>query len=174
DGLAFNPFADVLPQFGPVLLLPLQARKSMLGVIAVLRGPGAAEFDASTQASMAVFAGQAALALRLADTQYRMRELDILSERDRIARNLHDRVIQRLFGTGLALQGTVGRIRSPEIRARLTHTLDDLQAIVQDIRQSIFDLHEPDPGLPRLHQRLHDVIAEMTAETGLRTTVHVS
>lgn len=173
-GLAFNPFLDILPEFGPVLLLPLQARKSMLGVIAVLRAPGAPEFDDSTQASMAVFAGQAALALRLADTQYRMRELDVLSDRDRIARNLHDRVIQRLFASGLALEGTAQRIRSPEIRSRLTHTLDDLQAIVQDIRQSIFDLHEPVPGTPRLHQRLHDLVAEMTASTALRTTVHVS
>ncbi|WP_330180037.1 GAF domain-containing protein [Nocardia sp. NBC_01503] len=174
EGLVFNPFPDLSPQFGPVLLLPLQARKQMLGVLAVLRAPGTPEFDASTQAMMAVFAGQAALALRLADTQYRMRELDVLSDRDRIARNLHDRVIQRLFATGLMLEGTAQRIRSPEIRNRLGNSLDDLQSIVQDIRQSIFDLHEPDPGAPRLHQRLHGLVAEMTSETRHRTTVHVS
>ncbi|MBF6180835.1 GAF domain-containing protein [Nocardia otitidiscaviarum] len=174
QGLAFNAFTDILPAFGPVLLLPLQARKSMLGVLAVCRSPEAPEFDTPTQAMMAVFAGQAALALRLADTQFRMRELDVLSERDRIARSLHDRVIQRLFATGLVLQGTAQRIRTPEIRTRLGRTLDDLQSIVQDIRQSIFDLHEPETGSARLHQRLHDLIAEMTAEADLRTTVHVS
>lgn len=174
EGLAYNPFPDIDAEFGPVLLLPLQARSTMLGVLVVLRACGAPEFDPSATAMMTVFAGQAALALRLADTQTRMRELDVLSDRDRIARNLHDRVIQRLFATGLALQGTAQRIRSPEIRDRLAQSLDDLQSIVQDIRESIFDLHGATAMHPPLHQRLHDVVTEMTAETKLRTTVHVS
>ncbi|MGW4249731.1 sensor histidine kinase, partial [Nocardia sp. NPDC004722] len=174
EGLALNPFPDSHTEFGPVLLLPLRARRSMLGVLGVLRAPGEPDFDASAIAMMTVFAGQAALALRLADNQSRMRELDVLSERDRIARNLHDRVIQRLFATGLVLQGTAQRIRSPEIRDRLHQSLDDLQTIVQDIRQSIFDLHGRAIGQAPLHQSLHDLVAEMTAETKLRTTVHVS
>ncbi|MEC3953148.1 GAF domain-containing sensor histidine kinase [Nocardia sp. CDC153] len=174
EGLAHNPFPELHTEFGPVLLLPLRARQSMLGVLGVLRAPGEPDFDASAIAMMTVFAGQAALALRLADNQFRMRELDVLSERDRIARNLHDRVIQRLFATGLAVQGTAQRIRSPEIRDRLYQSLDDLQSIVQDIRQSIFDLHGPAIGQVPLQQGLHDLVAEMTAETKLRTTVHVS
>lgn len=174
NGFMYDPFPGVLSESGPVLLLPLQARNQMLGVLVLLRAPGSPDFDASAQAMMAVFAGQAALALRLADAQTRMRELDVLSDRDRIARTLHDRVIQRLFVTGLALQGTTQRVRTPEIRNRLNHSLEDLQSIVMDIRQSIFDLREPTPGSPRLHQRLHDVVAEMTAEAGLRTTIHVS
>ncbi|MFF2549526.1 GAF domain-containing protein [Nocardia sp. NPDC058058] len=174
EGLEFNPFPEIDADYGPVLLLPLQARRSMLGVLVVLRATGAPEFDPSATAMMTVFAGQAALALRLADTQSRMRELDVLSDRDRIARNLHDRVIQRLFATGLAIQGTAQRIRSTEIRDRLSRSLDDLQSIVQDIRESIFDLHGAGTGQAPLHQRLYDVVTEMTAETTLRTTVHVS
>ncbi|AYF74896.1 GAF domain-containing protein [Nocardia yunnanensis] len=173
-GLAVDPMPAASRRFGPVLLLPLRVRRKVLGVLVVLRDLGAPEFDATTQAFLAVFADQAALAVRLAETQSRMRELDVLTDRDRIARNLHDRIIQRLFATGLALQGTTQRVRSPEIRVRLGDTLDDLQSIVQDVRQSIFDLRQQDPAAPRLHQRLHDLIAEMTEETGLRTTVHVS
>ncbi|WP_067546475.1 sensor histidine kinase [Nocardia crassostreae] len=174
DGSADNPIPDLHDMPGPVMLLPLQARRSMLGVLAVLRAPGAPEFDDSAIAMMTVFAGQAALALRLADTQSRMRELDVLYERDRIARSLHDRVIQRMFATAMVLQGTAQRIRSPEIRDRLSQTLDDLQSIVLDIRESIFDLHGPAIARPRLHQRLHDIVAEMTAETTIRTTIQVS
>ena len=65
---------------------------------------------------MSAFADQAALAWQLASAQRQMRELSILTDRDRIARDLHDHVIQRLFAVGLALQGTIPRARSPEVQ----------------------------------------------------------
>ena len=104
-----------------------------------------------------------------------MRELDVLSDRDRIARGLHDHVIQRLFAVGLSLQGTVQRARVPEIKSRLTDTIDDVQGIVQDIRHSIFDLQSnttADSSKYRKH--LHGIVVDMTADTGLRTTVRLA
>lgn len=172
--LNFRPLATLPLQFGPGLILPLRTGNSMLGVLTMLRTADAARFDAETSAMMTAFADQAALALQLADTQRRMRELDVLSERDRIARDLHDHVIQRLFATGLSLQGTVQRSRNPEIKGRLMETIDDLQSIVQDIRHSIFDLHGARADSMTLRKRLHDVVSEMTADADLRTTIHLA
>lgn len=119
---------------------------------------------------MAAFADQAALAWQLATTQRRIRELDILTDRDRIARDLHDHVIQRLFAVGLALQGTVAHARYREVRQRLLTVVDDLQEIVQEIRVAIFDLHGGPPGATHLRQRLDDAIGQF-ADSGVRTTV---
>src|ERR1700757_3749848 len=95
---------------------------------------------------MAAFADQAALAWQLATSQRLARELDVLADRDRIARDLHDHVIQRLFAVGLALQGTIPRARSPEVQQRLSEYVDDLQAVIEEIRTTIFDLHGPASG----------------------------
>ncbi|MEV6140227.1 GAF domain-containing protein [Nocardia sp. NPDC051990] len=172
--LSFNPFSD-FPEFGPALILPLRTGRSVIGVLATLRPAAAPPLDTAAQTMMAAIADQAALALRLADTQERMRELDVLSDRDRIARGLHDHVIQRLFAVGLSLQGTAQRARAPEVRSRLLETIDDVQAIVQDIRHSIFDLQSntaADSSKYRKH--LHGIIVDMTADTGLRTTVRLA
>ena len=122
---------------------------------------------------MAAFADQAALAWQLATTQRRMRELDVLTDRDRIARDLHDHVIQRLFAVGLALQGTIPRARAPEVQHRLSDCVDDLQEVIQEIRTAIFDLHSAQAGSTRLRQRLDDRI-EQFADPEMRTTVQFS
>ncbi|MQY27771.1 sensor histidine kinase [Nocardia aurantia] len=172
--LAYNPFPDLQERFGPTLILPLRARKSVIGVLVAVRAVEAAEFEDAALPMMALFADQAAMALQLAETQRRMRELDVLSDRDRIARDLHDRVIQRLFATGLALQGTLQRARSTEMRDRLTRNVDDLQSVVEDIRESIFDLHGDESGASPLRKRLHDVVSDMTSATSLRTVTQFS
>ena len=96
--------------------------------------------------------------------------MSILTDRDRIARDLHDHVIQRLFAVGLALQGTIPRARSPEVQQRLTGCVDDLQDVIQEIRTAIFDLHGASSGVTRLRQRLDKVVAQF-ATSEVRTTV---
>ncbi|WP_228001805.1 GAF domain-containing sensor histidine kinase [Nocardia australiensis] len=175
DRLKLSPLLDNPAEFGPALILPLRAGKAVIGVLTVLRPAKAAPLDNAGQAMMAAFATQAALALRLAQSQRRNRELDVLSDRDRIARDLHDHVIQRLFAVGLALQGTAQRARVPELKTRLTETIQDIQSIVQDIRHSIFDLHDStEADAPTLRKRLHGVIADMIDESGLRTTIRLA
>jgi len=122
---------------------------------------------------MAAFTDRAALAWQLAVTQHRMRELDVLTDRDRIARDLHDHVIQRLFAIGLALQGTIPRVRAPEVQQRLSQAVDDLQGVIQDIRTAIFDLRGRSSGATRLRQRLDRAIAAF-AGSQLHTTVQYS
>lgn len=173
--LTYNPVPETPTEYGPALILPLRTGRSVIGVLTTLRPPGTAPLDTAAQAMMAAIADQAALALQLANTQERMRELDVLSDRDRIARGLHDHVIQRLFAVGLSLQGTAQRARAPEIRSRLLETIDDVQAIVQDIRHSIFDLQtNTTADSSKYRKHLHGIIVDMTADTGLRTTVRLA
>ena len=140
------------------------------GVLVALRPVGAPPFSSEQFDMMTAFADQAALAWQLASTQRQMRELSILTDRDRIARDLHDHVIQRLFAVGLALQGAIPRARVPEVQQRLTDCVDDLQQVIQEIRTAIFDLHGSSSGVTRLRQRLDEAVAQF-ANANLRTSV---
>jgi signal transduction histidine kinase len=165
--------APELRETGPALVLPLRATDTVAGVLVALRPHGAQPFSAEQLDMMAAFADQAALAWQLASTQRRMRELDVLTDRDRIARDLHDHVIQRLFAVGLNLQGAIPRARTPEVQQRLNESVDDLQAVIQEIRTAIFDLHGGQSGSTRLRQRLDEAIAQF-ADPHMRTTVQFS
>jgi two-component system sensor histidine kinase DevS len=155
---------------GTALILPLRTADAVAGVVVVLRHERSVPFSAEQLDMMAAFADQAALAWQLATSQRRMHELDMVTDRDRIARDLHDHVIQRLFAVGLALQGTIPRARSPEIQQRLSDAVDDLQAIIGEIRTTIFDLHGASSAVTRLRQRLDNAVAQF-AGSGLHTTV---
>ncbi|GAB5897985.1 sensor histidine kinase [Mycolicibacterium mageritense] len=154
---------------GPALILPLRTTDTVAGVLVAMRLGAGPAFTAEQLDMAASFADQAALAWQLASSQRRMRELEILADRDRIARDLHDHVIQRLFAVGLSLQGTIARARSSEVQQRLVESVDDLQAVIQEIRTAIFDLHGAPAGATRLRQRLEAVIAQF-AGAGLHTT----
>ena len=157
-------------EVGSALALPLRATGTVAGVVVVLHRDGTGSFTDEHLETMAAFADQAALAWQLATSQRRTRELDVVTERDRIARELHDHVIQRLFAVGLGLQGTVPRVRDTEVRRRLSEAVDDLQGVIRDIQTTIFDLNAAPPGTSRLRQRIDEAIAEL-AGTRLRTSV---
>lgn len=161
---------DVMPDAGPALVLPLRTTETVAGVLVILRRRGARRFTDEQRDMMAAFADQATLAWQLASTQRHLRELDVLSDRDRIARDLHDHVIQRLFALGLTMQGTIPRARSGEVQQRLTDAVDELQDVIQEIRTAIFDLHGGAVGTTRLRQRLDEAIGAF-AGSGPRTTV---
>ncbi|MGY2061861.1 GAF domain-containing protein, partial [Nocardia gipuzkoensis] len=117
---------EELAESGPVLLQPLHTTESTLGLLAAARGPEEPPYDDETLELTTAFAGQVALAMQLAAAQQQMRELGVLTDRDRIARDLHDHVIQRLFAIGMALQGTIPRSRRPEVRERISDAVDQL------------------------------------------------
>lgn len=166
--------AVLLPDAGPTLIVPLYTSDSALGVLAVLREAGAAPYPAEIVELVTTFADQAALAMQLVQAQRRMRVVDILTDRDRIAHDLHDHVIQQLFAIGLTLQSTIPRTGAPEVRDRLTGIVNDLQDVVQEIRTSIFELHGGDRHSTLLRERIEMVIRREAAYREIRTALRVN
>jgi signal transduction histidine kinase len=154
---------DVAGTAGPAMVLPLRTTETVVGVVIAQRERGAAPFTDDDLSMAAAFTDQAALAWQLATTQRRMRELDVLTDRDRIARDLHDHVIQRLFAAGLALQGAIPRIRPADAAQRVEKCVDDLQEVISEIRTAIFDLHSGSAGSTRLRQRLDAALAQFAS-----------
>ena len=152
------------------LVLPLRTTDAVVGIVIALRANPRQPFGEDQLQTMSAFADQAALAWQLAASQRQMRQLDVLADRDRIARDLHDHVIQRLFAVGLTLQGAIPRARSVEVQRRVSECVDDLQDVISEIRTAIFDLHGGSVGSTRLRQRLDAAIAAFSSNE-LRTTV---
>ena len=155
------------------ILMPLRAHDEVAGVIAVARSADRAPFDDSYLALVSDFATHAAIALMLASGRAHARQLTIVAERERIAHDLHDHVIQRLFAAGMDLQGTVARARSPEVIDRLNHTLDDLQTIIEEIRTTIFQLKSPIDNDGSFRRRIQQVVTNLTGNRDIVTTVRM-
>ena len=158
----------------PAIVMPLRADGTVLGVIAVARNEGQQPFDASYLELVCDFAGHAAIALTVARAREHARELAILADRERIAHDLHDQVIQRLFAVGMDLQGTIARASSREVTDRLNRTVDDLQATIEDIRTAIFKLQSPTDRADGFRRRIQNVIADLTQNRNIVTTLQMS
>ncbi|TAM67398.1 GAF domain-containing sensor histidine kinase [Mycobacterium sp.] len=155
------------------ILMPLGTDDEVAGVIAIARSADRAPFDDSYLELVRDFATHAALALMVASGREHARQLTLVGERERIAHDLHDHVIQRLFAAGMDLQGTVVRARSPEIVERLNRTLDDLQTIIEEIRTTIFQLKSPAEHDSGFRNRIQRVVADLTENRDIVTTVRM-
>jgi signal transduction histidine kinase len=132
----------VIPQ-GPertVVLVPLRAHLAPDGVLLVVLDAGRGSLESDEAELLASFADQASLALDRAQAISDRQELMLVSDRDRIARDLHDLVIQRLFATGMALQSARRIAQSDEVRERIDSAVADLDVTIRDIRSTIFEL----------------------------------
>jgi signal transduction histidine kinase len=158
----------------PAIVMPLRADGTVLGVIAVARNEGQRPFDAGYLELVSDFAGHAAIALTVASAREHVRELAVLADRERIAHDLHDQVIQRLFAIGMDVQGTIARTYSREVIDRLNHTVDDLQATIEDIRTAIFQLQSPTEHDGGFRRQIQSVIADLTQNRNIATTLHMS
>lgn len=166
-----HSFTDVGER--PAIVMPLRYEDGVIGVIAVARHESQPPFDSGELALIGDFAHHAAVALTLAAAGERIHELSIVADRERIAHDLHDHVIQRLFATGMHLQGTIARSHSPEVVERLNRTLDDLQATIEDIRTTIFGLQSPVRG-KGFRQRVQHLFAGLTEDLATETRLHLS
>ncbi|WP_406284417.1 GAF domain-containing protein [Embleya sp. NBC_00896] len=129
--------------YGPGLLVPLIANDRVLGALELDKRIGAVPF-AQTERSMAqAFGGQAAIAIMLASAQRDRERLAVFEDRDRIARDLHDLVIQRLFATGMLLQGAARLAKVPGVVTRVNQAVDELDATIREVRSTIFALQNP-------------------------------
>lgn len=156
---------------GPAMILPLQTAGVALGVLILVREPESGPYSAELVTLTTAFTDQAALTMQLAEAQRKTRELDVLADRDRIARDLHDHVVQRVFAVGLGLQGLTARVDDEQVRQRLSDEIDRLQEIVHEIRTTIFDLHGGAGA--SLRRRLEDAIRQQTTGTSIRARLRV-
>ncbi|GGY43669.1 GAF domain-containing protein [Streptomyces tanashiensis] len=133
--------------FGPAVAVTVGTKERLSGVLILARLRGRPPFTPAETTALPGFAGQAALALEVADRRRDAEQMSLLEDRDRIARDLHDLAIQRLFATGMTLQSARRFIEHPEAVDRLTRAIDDLDATIKIIRSTIFGLREHDtPG----------------------------
>ena len=133
---------SVVPHLGQrtAVLVPLRAHIAEGGVLVMALAEGRAGLEAEEVELLASLADQASLALDRAEAIADREELVLVADRDRIARDLHDLVIQRLFATGLQLQGARRIAAGEEVRERLDTAVQDLDDTIRDIRSTIFEL----------------------------------
>ncbi|WP_172875941.1 GAF domain-containing sensor histidine kinase [Micromonospora inositola] len=128
---------------GPAVVSPLAAADTLHGLLVIAHRPDSGRAAEDDVALLGSFAGQAALAMERARGQEERELLVVLEDRERIARDLHDVVIQRLFATGLQLQSAAPMNARPEVAKRINAAVDDLDATIRDIRRTIFELRTP-------------------------------
>jgi two-component system, NarL family, sensor histidine kinase DevS len=175
SGIRNDQPGGVAAGFGPAVSVPLRSGDHSNGAIVALRRTDGGPFRPDELPLLASFADQASIVLEMAAKQRAQRQLDIFADRDRIARDLHDHVIQRLFAAGMNLQGTQQRSSEPDIQRRIQHTVDQLDQTVREIRTAIFDLHTTSAVAPiSLRRQLLDVIAEVSDGSGLSPAVRIS
>ncbi|APU14165.1 MULTISPECIES: histidine kinase [Actinoalloteichus] len=161
-------------RLGSAVVVPLGGVVEPTGALLVARAAHRAPLPVGRIPAMAAFADQVSLTLQLVERQRTRRQLDLLADRERIARELHDQVIQRLFAIGLALQRTVARNADPLVAERIHEVLDALDETVREIRTSIFDLHAEAGDEAGLRRRLFDAVSELTRDTAVSSVVRMS
>lgn len=158
----------------PAIVAPLSADGHSLGVLVVARNVNASHFTDEYLDLVRDFAGHAAIALTIARARQYTAELALLSDRERIAHDLHDQVIQRVFAVGLDLQGAIARVKDPELAQRLSRSVDALQAVITEIRSTIFNLKHPADSAGGLAARIHTVFEQLTNNRDVAATLNLS
>ncbi|MFD6431424.1 GAF domain-containing protein [Streptomyces venezuelae] len=163
----------VRARFGPSMMLPLQAGGRLIGTLALPRRRGAPAYTSAERLLATQFASQAALALVLADAQQSRQRLAVFEDRDRIARDLHDLVVQRLFATGMMLEGTRRKARATKVESTLDHAVDELESTIQEVRTAIFALQQPPADAPATFRgKVLRETAGASAVLGIQPSVH--
>ncbi|MEW9531753.1 GAF domain-containing sensor histidine kinase [Microbispora sp. NPDC049125] len=144
--LSASGLADDDIPVGPGAAVPLGKAGAVRGVVVLGKRSGRLPFTPSMLRMLHAFADQAAIALELAEARQDAERLGLLEDRDRIAKDLHDVVIQRLFATAMTLMSTVKLIDRPEAATRVRHAIDELDETIRQIRSTIFALQSPERG----------------------------
>ena len=165
---------QALSHIGPAVLFPLGVPGNVRGVFTIGRRRGSIPFPRAAIDVVASFAAQAGIALELADRRKDAERLLVLEDRERIARDLHDQVIQRLYAAGLALQGMAPLAATPVASTRIQRVIDELDRAIADIRTAIFSLHaRTSPAAPSLRAQIVSIAEQMTPLLGFAPTVRL-
>lgn len=165
-------FPDHHPEMSSFLGVPIRVRGNVFGNIYLTQKRGNAHFTALDEELLVGLAAAAGAAIESVRLHHRVAELSVIEDRERIARDLHDSVIQRLFAVGLLLQGVGARIDDPEVADRLDQAVDDLDDTVRHIRTSIFELQRRRLPGRSVRQEVLDLVAEAGEQLGTEPLVH--
>jgi signal transduction histidine kinase len=151
---------------GPTLMVPLGVGASARGVLTVANVSGHAAFGEHVQRLLETFAAQAAVALELAERRRDAERLVVLEDRDRIAKDLHDTVIQRLFAIAMTLMSAMKITQKRDVAVRVQRAVDDLDDTIRQVRSTVFALQATGEDEPTLRSRLFGVIDGATESLG--------
>lgn len=158
DSSVPTPLVGQLP--GPTVLLPIGGTRK--GVLVVSRRRAGVPFSTQTLRMLESFSQQVGIVMELADARRDAERYGLVEDRERIARDLHDIVVQRLYGIGMHLQGAANLTTNPQIGQRVRAAVDGLDDTIRQVRSTIFALQAPAEadGEPALRTRLTRVIDE--------------
>ncbi|HEV2033816.1 MAG TPA: GAF domain-containing sensor histidine kinase [Candidatus Dormibacteraeota bacterium] len=172
DRRAYQPIVK-LGRHGPALFVPLRVIGGAMGTLMVTNLKGGRRFDEKTVQLVVTFADQASVAIEYGRAQADLRRLGLMEERERIAKELHDGIIQSLFAVGMGLQGTALMAGSPATAARIEGAVGELDRVISDLRNYIFGLR---PGIladRQLDQALRVLGEDVQASSKVRIDVEV-
>jgi signal transduction histidine kinase len=168
DSFGFPPNHPPMRSF---LGVPIVVRQEVFGNLYLTDKQGAEVFSDVDEELTVALAGAAAVAIENARLHARLAELVLLEDRERIAKDLHDTVIQRLFATGLSLQGTARLAKVPEVEARIQDAVEDLDVTVKHIRTVIFGLEAAAARGSGLRDRVMTLAGEARGALGFMPEV---
>jgi signal transduction histidine kinase len=150
--------------YGPALIAPVGSPPDR-DLLVAMRAVGRPPFSPEDLELLSTFATRASIAFELGRAQERERQLRLQADRDRIARDLHDHVVQRIFATALSLDRLSRALASenPEAAGRLSASVDELDGTMAEIRTAIFELQQqagPQPSTVR--RQLAEVVRQVT------------
>ncbi len=172
DSRAYQPVVH-LGRHGPALFVPLRVPGGIKGTLMVANLKGGRRFEEKDRALVERFADAASVAMDYDRSQAELHRLGLMEERERIAKELHDGIIQSLFAVGMSLQGTAMMSGSDEVSERIEHAVEELDRVIRDLRNYIFGLR---PGIladRQLDQALHALGEQMEARSGEKVDVAV-
>ncbi|HEY6737627.1 MAG TPA: histidine kinase, partial [Actinopolymorphaceae bacterium] len=161
-----DPCTAAVAPAGPVMLAPLLTGTRCLGVLVVCRSSAAAPFVPTDVDLLSTYARHAAAILDLLRTQEIRARSSVYEDRDRIARDLHDHVIQRMFAVALGIQGMLEQVPDGPTAERLQRYVGELDATIHQIRRTIFALQEDPDERPGLRRELLDVVRHVEDALG--------
>jgi len=162
-----------LPQPGPTALVPITANQGVLGYLIVIWAPHQGEVASRKLDSLEEFAQQVAIALIASRAEQNRSKVVLLEDRERIARDMHDIVIQRLFATGLSLQFAGSLTDHPTVRDRLGEAVTELDKTIAEVRGVIYQLHTVAQPAD-LTQKVSDLIQGYSQSLGFPVQLHTS
>jgi signal transduction histidine kinase len=171
DRGAYQPMIR-LGRVGPAIFVPLRVRGRATGTLMVANLKGGRLFDRETIRLVETFADQASVAMEYARAQADVQRVGLMEERERIAKELHDGIIQSLFAVGMNLQSTALMSGSPETAARVEGSVGELDRVISDLRNYIFGLR---PGIladRQLDQALR-ALGDDAQASGLKVAVEI-